>query len=129
MFGKGLYFASCPLKSANHSRLSPAGAPVDFWTGLWRIVTGDGLTSKAGSMLICDVHLGKCLTKRMSARHFNPQTDLKAGSFRNFFGFGDYDSVHAIGGFFGAVNVEEFIVYSPHQAIPKYLIEFEVVAQ
>lgn len=120
MFGKGVYFARCPLKSANYAR-------EDSWGPfLWRVVTGDKwFERKGGQVLVCDVYLGNTKTLRRSANGFDPVMDLKAGWLRGTFGFGDYHSVHAQGGFFGAVNVEEFIVYRIEQAIPRYVIEFE----
>jgi len=120
MFGKGVYFARCPLKSANYAR-------EDSWGPfLWRVVTGEKwFERKGGQMLVCDVYLGKAMTLRKSANGLDPFKDLKAGWLRETFGFGDYHSVHAPGGLFGAVNVEEFIVYRVEQAIPQYVVEFE----
>lgn len=77
-------------------------------------------------VLQCDVYLGRSKTLRLTgAPNLNPKEDLKCGTIGGLLGLGDYGSVYAPSGFFGAVRVPEYVVYQPHQAIPKFLIEFE----
>merc|ERR1712060_1027134 len=73
----------------------------------------------------CDVFLGTSITLRSKNTEFNPTEDLKGGWLRDKLGLGDYDSVYAPGGFFGAVSVDEYVVYTVPQALPRYLLEFE----
>jgi len=73
-------------------------------------------------MLVCDVHLSKSRTLR-AVKQVTSE-DLKAGWFSSLFGADNYDSVYALAGFFGAVNVPEYIVYQPYQATPRFVIEF-----
>lgn len=126
MFGRGVYFADCPLKSANFSK-------DDNTYSLWRLFQDRKSfgRKKYGQLLLCDVYLGKSKTLRRAANQFNPAEDLKPSwLFQQIRACGvaridDYDSVSAPGGWFGAVNVPEYIVYQPHQGIPRYLMEFE----
>eukprot|EP00931_Biecheleriopsis_adriatica_P019372 TRINITY_DN13215_c0_g1_i3.p1 TRINITY_DN13215_c0_g1~~TRINITY_DN13215_c0_g1_i3.p1 ORF type:complete len:340 (-),score=66.09 TRINITY_DN13215_c0_g1_i3:69-1088(-) len=123
IFGRGIYLAPCPLKAASFS-------PEDSWLPLARrVITRPWATFKkeSGHMLLCDVHLGKTMTLRSKNCDFNPAEDLKAGWLRDNLGLGDYDSVYAPGGFFGAVSVAEYVVYRVQQALPRYLLEFEHV--
>lgn len=78
-------------------------------------------------MLLCDVYLGRSMTVRSAKPCLNPEVDLKGGAVSEAFGLGNYNSIYVPGGFFlfAAVSVSEYVVYEPHQAIPKYLIEFE----
>jgi len=120
MFGKGIYFAETPLKSAVYTAKEGLMSQFTGW------LFGDKLSSGGRQMLLCDVYLGRPWQLRLGGRpRLNPEVDLKGGMFSKTFGLGDYNSVCAPGGLFGAVNVTEHIVYKPHQAIPKYLIEFE----
>eukprot|EP00415_Alexandrium_ostenfeldii_P000724 UN0724 len=74
-------------------------------------------------MLLCEVYLGNTRKLRF-AKDVKPSEDLKRGWLASIFGAKDYDSIHAPSGFFGSVRVSEYIVYQPHQAIPKYVLEF-----
>lgn len=119
MFGKGIYFAETPLKSANYTSKEGMLSKFSGW------LTGNALSSGGKQMLLCDVYLGRQRTLRLGARpNFNPDKDLKAGVFSQAFSLGDYHSVYVAAGLL-TVNVAEWIVYEPSQAIPKYLIEFE----
>lgn len=86
---------------------------------------------KQGQLLLCDVYLGRSKTLRHAAPTFNPAEDLKPSWWEQrlqAFGFmaeGDYDSAFVPGGWFGAVNVAEYVVYQAFQGVPKYVIEFE----
>lgn len=141
MFGRGVYFAECPLKSAQYSRIPSKNSIVKFLLGCFAgcLVGGHvcclgscvggfmgaGLAYRYGhitQMLVCDVHLGKRQTLR-AAKQVTSE-DLKAGWFSSLFGAADYDSVYAPGGFRGAVEVPEYIVYHPYQATPRFVIEF-----
>eukprot|EP00413_Alexandrium_margalefii_P003571 CAMPEP_0204520980 /NCGR_PEP_ID=MMETSP0661-20131031/5545_1 /ASSEMBLY_ACC=CAM_ASM_000606 /TAXON_ID=109239 /ORGANISM="Alexandrium margalefi, Strain AMGDE01CS-322" /LENGTH=234 /DNA_ID=CAMNT_0051526555 /DNA_START=185 /DNA_END=886 /DNA_ORIENTATION=+ len=141
MFGRGIYFADCPLKSVRYSQMRSAfsrwqsyalgcigGCVLGIATGgvcslccLAGGVLGSGVVHlcQEGSrqMLICDVFLGKSRTLR-GAKDVQPSQDLKRGWLPQLFGARDYDSVCAPGGVWGAVMVTEYIVYQPHQAIP-----------
>merc|ERR1712039_348148 len=83
-------------------------------------------STKHYHMLLCDVFLGRTKTLRRS-KQVDPAKDLAAGVLGKAFNFGDYNSVLAPGGLFGAVHVPEWIIYEPFQAIPRYAIEFEWV--
>merc|ERR1712039_636255 len=127
MFGRGVYFADCPLKSANFASDGTIGSLSRmFHDGL-----RNAFSKKNGQLLLCDVYLGKSKTLRRAANSFNPETDLKPNWWDQTLqqiGMsqdGDYNSVHVPGGFFGAVNVPEYVIYHEHQGIPKYLVEFE----
>lgn len=129
MFGRGIYFADTPLKSA---RFAPAKKGIQkhlrsFATKGFRQGLTDLIKDRKenGQMLLCDVYLGKTKTLRSSRNNFDPERDLKGGWFREFTGLGDFDSVYAPGGWFSAVNVPEYVIYQPLQGIPRYLIEFE----
>lgn len=126
MFGRGVYFAETPLKSARF-------APDDSKWSLRRLFQegprfGD---NKEGHLLLCDVHLGNSKTLRKAAANLNPAEDLKPPwplqQLRNLgvSGIEDYNSVYVPGGWFGAVNVSEYVVYQEHQGLPRYLVEFE----
>lgn len=129
MFGRGVYFADTPLKSAKF-----APADVHFFEHIQRFAQkglGKGLHDllkgrrERGQMLLCDVYLGTTKTLRSACNNFDPETDLKGGWFRDLTGLGDYNSAYAPAGWFAALNVPEYIVYQPYQGIPRYLIEFE----
>lgn len=129
MFGRGVYFADTPLKSANFAPENlylidhvQRFAKKGLQRGLYDMIKG---RREVGQMLLCDVYLGRTKTLRRACNNFDPEIDLKGGWFRELVGLGDYNSACAPGGWFGAVNVPEYIVYQPHQGVPKYLIEFE----
>lgn len=122
-FGRGIYFSDCPLKAASQ-------APEDSWLPLAkRVLTRPWAAMKKenGHILVCDVYLGKTMTLRSKRKDLDPSEDLKGGWLREQLGLGDYDSVHAPGGFFGAVSVAEYVVYTAHQAVPRYLLECECI--
>jgi len=130
MFGKGIYFAKCPLKSANYSReeFSLSGVVA----GIGRFMNQglkQALQQQEGHMLLCDVHLGRVRTVKRANNKLDPAKDLKSDWLTGLLGYGDYNSVHAPGGFFlwNAVRVSEYIVYKPSQGIPRYLIQYEFV--
>lgn len=120
MFGKGIYFAGCPLKSVQYVRKG-LNSLLEFAIG--ERLSGAVIGSK--QMLLCDVYLGKTYTRRSAWNKIDPSKDLQCGSISKFFGGQDYNSVTACSGLFGAVHVPEYIVYEAHQAIPRYLVEFE----
>jgi hypothetical protein len=118
MFGKGLYFACCPLKSVGYTRKG--------WNAIWEFAFGDALIGSK-QMLLCDVYLGKTCKRFFSWSKIDPAKDLQCSSLCKCFGGRDYNSVTAATGLFGCVRVPEYIVYDAHQAIPRYLVEFEKV--
>jgi hypothetical protein len=116
MYGKGVYFAKCPLKSANYA--------WDFLSWISSLVT----KTRSCEMLVCDVYLGKTLTKRLSHSNFDPDKDLQACAISKFFGLSDYNSVHAQASFlFSAVSVDEYVIYNVEQAVPRYLLKLDVL--
>lgn len=122
-FGRGISFSACPLKAASE-------APEDSWLPLAkRMLTRPWAATKkeSGHILVCDVYLGKTMTLRSKRRDLDPSEDLRGGWLREQLGLGDYDSVYAPGGFFGAVSVDEYVVYTAHQALPRYLLECDCV--
>mmetsp|Transcript_132615 Transcript_132615/g.383386 ORF Transcript_132615/g.383386 Transcript_132615/m.383386 type:complete len:269 (-) Transcript_132615:152-958(-) len=156
MFGKGIYFAKDPLKSVRYAaegtrgrnlerQLSeaepkPAAAPEQgTGSGAWDWMSSIGawVSSAIGDtfsggetvrhMLLCEVYLGKTRTLRFARPKLDPAKDLRRGWLWKRFGAREYNSVRAPGGFLGAVKVTEYVIYSPLQAIPKFLIEFDRV--
>jgi hypothetical protein len=127
MFGRGVYFAECPLKSATFAPDSATASFQYFYeygiSGLWK--------KKKGQLLLCDVYLGRSKTLRRACNKLDPSIDLKPSSwFQKMVcavsGSKEYHSVYVPGGWlFSAVNVSEYVVYQEHQGIPKYLVEFE----
>lgn len=126
MFGRGVYFADCPLKSArfapDHARGSVKRLFEHGFSGFRK--------KMIGQLLLCDVYLGHSKTLRRACKRLNPATDLKPTSWFEkvssaVSGVEEYDSAYVPGGWFGAVKVCEYVVYQEHQAIPRYLIEFE----
>jgi len=119
MFGKGIYFAECPLKSVHYTK--PPGCYS-------RICSWFNNTPNSGhrQMLLCDVYLGRSKSVWFTARpKLNPAVDLKADWLTSMLGYDDFQSVVAGESMFSPVKVTEYIIYNPCQAIPKYLIEFE----
>mmetsp|Transcript_102433 Transcript_102433/g.181927 ORF Transcript_102433/g.181927 Transcript_102433/m.181927 type:complete len:326 (-) Transcript_102433:103-1080(-) len=122
-FGRGLYFSACPLAAASAS-------PEESWLPMAkRVLTRPWATlnKEHGQLLLCDVYLGSMLTLRSKNDGLDPQTDLKGGWLRENLGLGDYNSVYAPAGFFGAVSVAEYVVYSEQQALPQFILEFDYV--
>jgi len=101
MFGKGVYFADTPLKSWQYS-------------------------TKTGSqfLLVCEVALGNQMPLRHARTKFNPQRDFQRSWFKSVFGAREYDSIVALSkAQGGAVNVPEYVIFHPWQALPAYVIE------
>jgi len=120
MFGKGVYFAACPLKSVNYTRREGKISRLKRW--FYREPGGGwGL-----QMLLCDVYLGRSRTLVFARPNLMPERDLKAGRLSRAVGAGDFNSVYVPGGPGCSLNVAEYIVYQAYQGIPRYLIEFEV---
>lgn len=130
MFGRGVYFADCPLKSATF-------APDAEHLSLKRLLQ-DGVTGwvkgkkQKGQLLLCDVYLGNSKTLRRSASKLDPANDLKPSwplqQLRDLGvpGINDYNSVYVPGGkWLCAVNVSEYVVYEAYQGLPRFLLEFE----
>eukprot|EP00930_Biecheleria_cincta_P105390 TRINITY_DN98070_c0_g1_i1.p1 TRINITY_DN98070_c0_g1~~TRINITY_DN98070_c0_g1_i1.p1 ORF type:complete len:283 (-),score=36.14 TRINITY_DN98070_c0_g1_i1:172-1020(-) len=145
MFGKGVYFAKCPLKSVQYARvhaqtwlswtqkLISAFSAADEWP-----------MGESPVMLVCDVYLGRSQTWRKAAPHLQSAEDLRPGCCtRIFCPRRKYQSVYAPGPSrrctgrrsslcccfcnvcCHAVQVSEWIVYDPCQGIPRYVLEFE----
>ena len=112
MFGPGIYFAECPLKSWLYSVPSKSNRPT-------------------GILLLCHVNLGNQRICRQSWSNLAPEKDLKPGLWDWLVSFGEtpnqYDSVYAPNGIFGAVRVPEYVIYHPDQAIARYIIVCEAL--
>lgn len=122
LYGKGLYFASNPQKSAGY-------APEATWAPFFRRWAASGfcnalLTQDEGQMLVCDVYLGSSKTVFLSTwSGIEPSKDLEGGWLRQLFGMNAYASIYAP----GLCGHAEYIVYKESQAVPRYLIQFEYV--
>mmetsp|Transcript_20186 Transcript_20186/g.36571 ORF Transcript_20186/g.36571 Transcript_20186/m.36571 type:complete len:251 (+) Transcript_20186:33-785(+) len=130
MFGRGIYFAKDPLKSVQYARdrSGPGVRPLGgFGLGsLWQLFFGSGAPAApaAQRMLLCDVYLGKSMTRRRANRSLGVASLQRHPCLRRC-GARDYNSVHAPGGRCGAVVVTEYVIYNRCQAIPRFLLEFE----
>eukprot|EP00415_Alexandrium_ostenfeldii_P000728 UN0728 len=122
MYGPGLYFAHSPFKSADYAPESSWSPFFRRWAakGCWAALCGE---KETGQMLVCDVYLGSCKRAGGSSSVHDPAKDLKGGWFRELLGLGDYNSIYAPGWLFHS----EYVVYQAHQAVPRYLIEFDCV--
>lgn len=146
MFGRGIYFARCPLKSEMYARgtgVRGAGWAVQsaFRTLIRR---KDEPTFTSRVMLLCDVYLGnskceRCLLNVWCGCYqgIAAPEDIKP-TFLDlvccphqccyYCKSGGFQSVHAPGGrstCLNTVKVTEYVVYDPCQAVPLYLVEFE----
>lgn len=112
MFGKGIYFADCPLKSWRYCFASKA---------LSKLVPKT--TGRGGLILMCWVNLGVTREERTAAPGL---TGYKQWGFWHWWqgGRGAYDSVVGVeeerG---GALRMPEYVVYSPKQIRMAYLFE------
>eukprot|EP00045_Choanoeca_perplexa_P019434 m.2836 g.2836 ORF g.2836 m.2836 type:complete len:1937 (-) comp4132_c0_seq1:121-5931(-) len=114
MFGRGIYFASNSSKAAQ-----------------------EVYTKQSQKLLVCEVYLGKtCTIEGMQAdhalkRHQKPSTshpgkhyldvdESKVARYGYQAVFGKRDTREA-----GGVMFDEYIVFNPAQAVPKYIVEFE----
>lgn len=77
-------------------------------------------------MLGCEVYLGKSRTMRAARPNFEPGKGLRRSWPLRAIGAKGYNSVRAPGGKLGCVKVTEYVIYQEFQAIPKFLIEFDV---
>jgi len=108
MFGRGVYFADCPLKSLQY--------------------TGMGLGHKY--MLICDVELGHTLVETGSARtDIDPEAGVPiqasgpSGLLSTLMpSLRKQTSFDSISVPVGVVRVPEYIVYNGSQAVPRYIL-------
>jgi len=103
MFGKGVYFAGTPLKSWQYSK-----------------------NKGSRFLLVCDVALGNAKPVRCASPKLEPEFHLKRSWIMQLFGMPDYDSIEAIskeGG--GAVNVPEYVIFNPAQALPRFVVEVQ----
>jgi len=141
MFGKGIYFAQCPLKSANYAK------EPSVWTSISaRLNRAFGGESTSGShkvMLLADVYLGRSKEER-NCFNLTAYTEVDSAD-KLFVGCSDYfcyphlfccrcwrpsySSVYAPGGCCAplccnVVSVTEFVIYDPRQAKPVFVIEF-----
>lgn len=112
MFGKGIYFADCPLKSWRYCFPSQEMAN-----------TLPRITGKGGYILMCWVDLGTTRQEKVA------KPDLKGYNRKSWWNWitrqrGAYDSVTGLteeeG---GALRVPEYIVYDPKQVRLAYLFE------
>merc|ERR1712217_573544 len=119
LYGKGIYFASNPHKSASYA---PESSWSPFFRRWWEKGFVDAISRNSeGQMLLCDVFLGSTKLVLGTWSQISPEEDLKGGWFRKTFGIGGYNSVYAP----GVLGHTEYIVYEEHQAVPRYLFEFE----
>lgn len=141
MFGKGVYFAYTPLKSVQYSK---AASPWFSFKSKVRETLFDE-ASVSGThkvMFACDVYLGRLRTERLFCNlgHYlsvESKKDLRPTCCDLFAAPHQccvyacrcgYDSVHAPGGrcwCCHTVRVTEYVIYDPHQAVPRYLIEYD----
>jgi len=107
MFGKGIYFADCPLKSWQYTR------------SMEQLVC----CKRGGLILMCSVDLGE------SRREARANTHLSGYDRKGWWAwltgqYGAYDSVvgleHRQG---GALRVPEYVIYSPNNARIEYIFE------
>jgi len=141
MFGRGVYFARCPLKSIQYSK--EPGKWFKFKKTAQDMVTGvGGATGNHRVMLVCDVYLGRQRTERNGRNlrtylDVESAEDLKPTCFDlfccpqmccDYCRKGGWDSVYAPGGnrCTNLVRVSEFVVYDPRQAIPLFMVEFDM---
>lgn len=145
MFGKGVYFARCPLKSVIYA--GAVGTIFAMTSRFRRALLGaQGPVGECKVMLLCNVYLGRQKKERccwnvsfggmydnvVSAKDLRPSFVDAVFCPHRCFGWclkGGYDSVYAPGGDLlccNTVAVSEFVVYDPGQAIPLFLLEFDV---
>jgi len=101
MFGKGIYFADCPMKSWNYT---------------------DGMPWRAGVILLCWVELGKA--KHAKAANASLTKPPRRTFFQWLKGDRKYESVvgdDVTAG--GALRVPEYIVYDPGRVEVDYVLE------
>lgn len=154
MFGRGIYFAKDPLKSVRYAQqgakspgisrhdsarseadcsppertlINATSSAATWLSNLWQSTFGAEIQDTIRLMLACEVYLGNCRTMRKARPRFEPAKGLSRFWPLALLGAKKYDSVRAPGGNLGCVKVTEYVVYSEHQAIPRYLIEFEQV--
>ena len=136
MFGRGIYFAGCPLKSLQYSRSTPRQnlAP---WAPLLASRGGaDGTADAPQLMLLCDVELGQPLYERtrprpyldraslvrartQHARDMEYARDILHVNMRDAGLSTGFDSLVAT----TVVRVPEYVVYTPEQSAPRYVLE------
>jgi len=112
MFGKGIYFADCPLKSWRYC----------FASRQLSLLIPETL-GQGGLILMCWVDLGTTREERVAA------PSLTGYNHRGWYawltrGRGAYDSVVGVteeGG--GALRVPEYVIYNPDQAHITYMFE------
>ena len=97
MFGRGVYFASDSSKSAQHT-----------------------YTRGECTLLVCDVLLGK--PRPVITADYDADNEAKRT------GPNGYDSVYAVPNTrdTGGVLFDEFVVYNPAQALPLYIVKFQL---
>ena len=105
MFGKGVYFADCPLKSLQYTNKNVV----------------DAMGTGRRYMLVCDVELGHTLTKKSAHSNLDPTRDLQPTAVSRALGQKSFDSVSAQPSWFG-LRAPEYIVYKPEQALPRYIL-------
>mmetsp|Transcript_40920 Transcript_40920/g.73538 ORF Transcript_40920/g.73538 Transcript_40920/m.73538 type:complete len:317 (+) Transcript_40920:75-1025(+) len=100
MFGKGIYFAGAPQKSWSYS---------NGWQSRY--------------LLVVDVALGN-MKQQSSPKCIDPDKDFQRSWLMRFRGARNFNSVVAVtcehG---GSVNVPEYVVYNPHQAVVRYVVK------
>ena len=132
MFGRGLYFADCPLKSLQYASL-PLGL---------------GACCGERYMLVCSVELGHTKLRTSAKNELDPEIDLKPSRLKrallglaSLLAFREsvrsrilswetnrYDSVSARPSS-AALRAPEFIVYRPEQVLPLYVLAVQQVAK
>jgi len=146
MFGRGIYFAKDALKSANYARKARRPSTVtlraeeiegssssllgDVWSGVSKLFrpsssSAASVGDQVRHLLICDVYLGHQRCLRSARPRFDPDRGLRRNRLLRFLGAKPYESIRAPGGQLGAVRVSEYVIYKEHQAIPRFLVEFD----
>lgn len=115
MFGKGIYFADCPLKSYQYTR-----------AGLGECT---GCLGRGGLILMCPVRLGNTRPERAAnagLSGYNRNSLWACLTFQT----GAYDSVVGVEAEQGgALRVPEYVVYDPAQAALSYIVEVSRISQ
>eukprot|EP00928_Gymnodinium_smaydae_P096051 TRINITY_DN8396_c0_g1_i1.p1 TRINITY_DN8396_c0_g1~~TRINITY_DN8396_c0_g1_i1.p1 ORF type:complete len:228 (+),score=21.18 TRINITY_DN8396_c0_g1_i1:31-684(+) len=123
LYGPGIYFADDARKSVSYVREDSCSPFLRRWLKEGKGFLSSMLTTDGGHLLLCDVYLGAYKRIRSSRVSGKPAEDLKGDWMRKMMGFGDYHSlyVHSLLGLF----YSEYVIFQEHQAIPRYVIEFE----
>eukprot|EP00927_Polykrikos_kofoidii_P060495 TRINITY_DN55458_c0_g1_i1.p1 TRINITY_DN55458_c0_g1~~TRINITY_DN55458_c0_g1_i1.p1 ORF type:complete len:451 (+),score=69.65 TRINITY_DN55458_c0_g1_i1:81-1433(+) len=115
MFGKGIYYADCPLKSWRYC------FPTKLMSEVMPRLTGHG-----GLIFMCSVSLGKVREEKAAAPHLVGYRKTLLAWFR-----GNRDAYDSVVGLTeesgGALRVPEYVIFKTNQVQLAYLFEVEHV--